>query len=66
MVADVAIFDLERVNALPKEEVNDLPGGARRWIQKAVGVPYVFVNGEPVIQQGEESGALPGRVLRSS
>ena len=45
--------------------MNDLPGGATRWIQKADGVPYVFVNGEPVIRQGLETGALPGRVLRS-
>ena len=28
-----------------------------------VGIPYVIVNGEIVIDQGEHTGALPGRVL---
>ena len=31
--------------------------------QYPVGIPYVIVNGEIVIDQGEQTGALPGRVL---
>jgi len=30
------------------------------------GIEYVLVNGEIVIEEGEHTGALPGKVLRSS
>jgi len=32
--------------------------------QYPVGIPYVIVNGEIVVDDGEHSGALPGKVLR--
>jgi N-acyl-D-amino-acid deacylase len=32
--------------------------------QYPVGIAMVLVNGEIVIEQGEHSGALPGRALR--
>jgi N-acyl-D-aspartate/D-glutamate deacylase len=32
--------------------------------QYAVGIPYVIVNGEVVLDGGQHTGALPGRVLR--
>ena len=32
--------------------------------QYATGMEYVFVNGVPVIKEGEHTGALPGRVVR--
>jgi N-acyl-D-aspartate/D-glutamate deacylase len=32
--------------------------------QYAVGIPYVIVNGEVVLDAGQHTGALPGRVLR--
>ena len=33
--------------------------------QFSVGIPYVIVNGIPVIDNGLNTGALPGRILRS-
>ena len=66
LVADVALFDLEHLDAQPKEEAADLPGGATRWIQRASGVPYVFVNGEPTVWESKDTDTMPGRVLRSS
>ena len=33
--------------------------------QYPTGVPYVFVAGEPVIDEGKHTGARPGRVLRN-
>jgi N-acyl-D-amino-acid deacylase len=33
--------------------------------QYAVGIVHVWVNGQPVIRDGEHTGNLPGRVLRS-
>ncbi len=32
--------------------------------QFPAGIPYVIVNGRPVIDGGEHTGALPGRALR--
>jgi N-acyl-D-amino-acid deacylase len=34
--------------------------------QFPVGIPYVIVNGIPVIENGLNTGALPGRILRSA
>ncbi|HET7769363.1 MAG TPA: amidohydrolase family protein, partial [Chloroflexota bacterium] len=32
--------------------------------QYAAGIPHVIVNGIPVVQDGEHTGARPGRVLK--
>ena len=32
--------------------------------QYPVGIDYVFVNGEVVVDKGENTGATPGRALR--
>jgi N-acyl-D-aspartate/D-glutamate deacylase len=53
--ADVAIFDPERI--ADRATIEDPH-------QYAVGVSTVIVNGTVVIEQGEHTGALPGRVLR--
>ena len=53
--ADLVIFDPERVRALATyDEPRQFP----------VGIPYVLVNGELVVDGGEHTGALPGRALR--
>jgi N-acyl-D-aspartate/D-glutamate deacylase len=65
-VADLMVFDPAELDCLDKEpSPNDLPGGEARWVQRARGVRYVLVNGEPTIWDGQETGALPGKVLRS-
>jgi N-acyl-D-aspartate/D-glutamate deacylase len=43
----------------------DVPGGAGRIYAEAKGVPHVFVNGVQIIRNGQHTGALPGKVLRS-
>lgn len=62
--ADVVLFDPRTVRQRPTEVVADLPGGQRRLLQRAEGIPWVFVNGEPVVAEGEATGKLAGRVLR--
>jgi N-acyl-D-aspartate/D-glutamate deacylase len=64
LVADIAVFDPKTVNALEPEYVQDLPGNETRMIQKAAGVPYTFVNGDVVIENGAPTGARPGKVLK--
>ena len=53
--ADIVAFDPETVKApATREEPKQFP----------VGIEYVIVNGQVVIDRGENTGALPGRALR--
>ncbi len=63
-VADLAIFDPETVAPEIPEIQYDLPGGARRLVQKATGFLATIVAGEILLRSGEHTGALPGQLLR--
>ncbi|HUN59008.1 MAG TPA: amidohydrolase family protein [Candidatus Binataceae bacterium] len=66
MAADIAIFDFDRIACPERPEIRfDLPGGGRRLVTEAQGVKYTIVNGSVLFEDGQHSGALPGRVLRS-
>jgi N-acyl-D-aspartate/D-glutamate deacylase len=62
--ADLVLFDPHTIGLERTELVRDLPGGAQRLIQRPIGVPHVFVNGEPVVEGGRQTDARGGRVLR--
>jgi N-acyl-D-amino-acid deacylase len=53
--ADIVVFDPTTVRSLATYD------DPRRFPQ---GIPHVVVNGQPVIHDGEHTGALPGRALR--
>jgi N-acyl-D-aspartate/D-glutamate deacylase len=62
--ADLVLFDEDRIKpCLPTVE-QDLPGGARRLVQKADGIAATIVNGEVTIENGRHSGAVAGQVLK--
>jgi N-acyl-D-aspartate/D-glutamate deacylase len=64
LVADVNVIDpLTIAPAVPTIE-QDLPSGAQRIKQKAVGILATIVAGEEVFHAGEHTGALPGQLLR--
>ena len=63
--ADIVIYDLENLEILPSEIAEDLPGGEWRRIQKAKGYRWTMVNGEITFEDGEPTGAMPGRMLRN-
>jgi len=42
----------------------DLPGGEWRRIQKAIGYRAIMVNGVVTFENGECTGAVPGKLLR--
>ncbi|MCH2173822.1 D-aminoacylase [Myxococcota bacterium] len=63
--ADVVIFDPETVDRCPVRTAADLPGGNSRLVADALGVQRVLVNGQVVVAEGESTGALAGRLLRS-
>src|SRR5438094_5828314 len=61
--ADLVVFDEEHVRPrLPTVE-QDLPGGARRLVQKADGIAATVVNGIVAMEHGEPTGSYAGRVL---
>ncbi len=62
--ADLVLFDPARVRpGMPTVEA-DLPGGARRLVQKAEGIAATIVNGEVTLENGKSTGRLPGALLR--
>ncbi len=63
-IADVVIFDPDKVAPQMPSLAYDLPAGARRLKQKADGILATIVNGEILLRDNEHTGALPGRLLR--
>ncbi len=62
--ADLVLFDEARIKPkLPTVE-QDLPGGARRLVQKAEGIAATIVNGTVAIENGEATGDFAGQVLK--
>ena len=62
--ADLVLFDAERMKpAMPTVET-DLPGGARRLVQKTEGIAAPVVNGEVTLENGRSTGRVPGCLLR--
>lgn len=64
MKADVNLIDFDRLRLHPPEMVFDLPAGGRRFVQRADGYRYTLVSGEVTYENGEATGAMPGRVIR--
>ncbi|MEM7020815.1 MAG: amidohydrolase family protein, partial [Pseudomonadota bacterium] len=66
MKADVNVIDYENLRVRAPEIVYDLPAGGRRLLQRADGYLATLVNGEVVYQNGEHTGALPGKLIRGA
>ena len=64
--ADIVVFDEEGISpCLPTVE-RDLPGGARRLVQKADGIAATVVNGAVTLRDGEPTGAHSGTLIRGT
>lgn len=62
--ADLVVFDEHTIRPrLPTVE-QDLPGGARRLVQKADGIAATIVNGAVALEAGEPTGHYAGQVLK--
>jgi N-acyl-D-amino-acid deacylase len=62
--ADLVLFEENGIRPrLPTVE-KDLPGGARRLVQKADGIKATVVNGAVAFEDGEATGAYAGQVLK--
>jgi N-acyl-D-aspartate/D-glutamate deacylase len=62
--ADLVLFDANEIAAGERETFDDVPGGGTRIVQRAVGVEQVFVNGDLLVERGQQHDVQPGRVLR--
>ena len=62
--ADIIVYDLNNLAALPEEVAHDLPGGEWRRVQRASGYRYVLVNGAITIEDDQETGTHSGQLLR--
>jgi N-acyl-D-aspartate/D-glutamate deacylase len=62
--ADVNAIDLEALRLAPPEIVFDLPARGRRLVQCVAGYRMTVQSGQPIYEDGEPTGALPGRLLR--
>ena len=65
--ADVLVYDMDELAIDPEwigEAVYDLPGGEWRRVQRAHGYRHILVNGVETFQDGECTGATPGKLLR--
>ena len=64
MKADLNVFDPDTVAELQPVLVNDFPGGAPRYIQRAKGFKATIVNGEISLLDDELTDKRAGKVLR--
>jgi N-acyl-D-aspartate/D-glutamate deacylase len=62
--ADLNIIDFDKLTLHAPRPVFDLPAGGRRLTQEAEGYLATIVNGVMTLRNGENTGALPGKLLR--
>jgi N-acyl-D-amino-acid deacylase len=64
-LADVNLIDFEALRLEAPRMVFDLPASGRRLVQRAEGYRATLKSGQVTWQDGESTGALPGRLLRA-
>jgi N-acyl-D-amino-acid deacylase len=62
--ADLNLIDYDALGLEDPEMVYDLPAGGKRLIQRAHGYRATICNGEVTYENGEHTGAYPGRLVR--
>ncbi|HYW59028.1 MAG TPA: D-aminoacylase, partial [Xanthobacteraceae bacterium] len=63
--ADVNVIDYDGLRMQKPELVHDMPAGGRRFIQRVDGYKATMVAGTPIFENGEHTGALPGKLVRA-
>jgi N-acyl-D-aspartate/D-glutamate deacylase len=64
-VADLVVFDPDRIASEPARARHDLPANGERLYAEARGVAHLFVNGREVVAADQFTGDLGGTLLRS-
>ena len=65
-IADINVFDPATIAPEIPTIEHDLPAGARRLKQKSKGIMATIIAGKVTFKNGEHTGALGGKLLRSS
>ncbi|MBN9090794.1 MAG: amidohydrolase family protein [Reyranella sp.] len=64
--ADVNIIDFNGLHLHSPKMIFDLPAGGRRLVQQVDGYDMTICSGTPIFEKGEETGARPGKLVRST
>jgi len=62
--ADNVVYGFDHLHVEPMEIARDLPGGEWRRVRKASGYRCIMVNGQVTIEDDNQTGVTPGRLLR--
>ena len=65
-VGDANVIDHAALQLHRPELVADLPGGASRLVQRADGYVATIKGGQVTFEDGEDTGARPGHLLRGA
>jgi N-acyl-D-aspartate/D-glutamate deacylase len=65
-VADVNVVDYDALRLERPVMVHDLPGAARRFVQRACGYVATVKSGDVVLRDGVDQGLRPGVLLRGA
>ena len=63
--ADINVIDLDRLTVSPPKAFHDLPAGGTRLIQPVQGYLATMVNGVVTRRNDSDTGARPGRLVRT-
>jgi N-acyl-D-aspartate/D-glutamate deacylase len=63
-LADINIIDFDKLRIPPPFVAFDLPAGGRRLVQTAQGYIGTMKSGEMIMENGERTGKLPGKLIR--
>jgi len=63
--ADLNIIDFDNLRLKTPHIVDDLPGGGTRFVQSADGIVATFVAGQKIFANGQPTGQLPGKLVRT-
>jgi N-acyl-D-amino-acid deacylase len=65
LAADLLVYDLEKLGIEEPEMLNDLPpNNDSRLVQRPRGYRWIMVNGDVTFENGKDTGAYSGKLLR--
>ena len=64
--ADLNVIDFDKLHLHAPEMVFDLPAKGRRLVQHVDGYRATIVSGEVTFENGESTGAMPGKLVRAA
>ena len=63
-IADLNLIDYDKLTLHSPHFVSDLPAGGRRIVQTASGYLATIKAGETIFENGQATGAMPGKLIR--